>query len=100
MAKNYYAAHHTYGVEFCNDYKTLWRFATKAERDEFVEDSNWKEAAAYGGYRTEAVTRAEARRHFPKAFRTLDCHDEADERDWIQGATETSQYWDSWNICY
>lgn len=98
MTKHYYAAKHYYGVEFCNDYSTLFRFATAAERDSFVDDCNWKEASAYGGYRTEAVTRAEAQRHFPKAFRLLDSHDEADGRDWVQGATETSEYWSASNI--
>lgn len=94
----YYAAKHAYGIEFCNDYMTLFRFATKAERDEFVDSSNFDEAAAYGGYRTEAVTAAEARRHFPRAFREYDYHDEADERDWRGGATETSWYWNSHNV--
>ena len=98
MSRHYYAAHHIYGVEFCNDYGTLFRFDSKAERDEFVEDSNWKEAGAYGGYRTEAVTRSEACRHFPNAFRTLEYHDNADERDWRQGGTETSAYWCESNI--
>lgn len=94
----YYAAHHTYGVEFCNDYDTLFRFSTKAERDAYVEDSNFDEAGAYGGYRTETVNYKDARRHFPNAFRMFDLHDEADERDWMQGATETSAYWCKSNI--
>lgn len=98
MAKHYYAAKHYYGIEFCNDYSTLFRFTTAAERDSFVDDCNWKEASAYGGYRTEAVTRAEAQCNFPKAFRLLECRDEADERDWIQGGTETSEYWSASNI--
>lgn len=68
MSKSYYAARHYYGIEFCNDYSMLFRFETKAERDQFVEDCNFEEAAR-GGYRTEAVTSTEARRHFPVPFR-------------------------------
>lgn len=98
MSKHFYAAHHAYGIEFCNDYTTLFRFSTKAERDTYVEDSNFSESGAYGSYRTEAVTRNEARSHFPNAFRTFDSHFEADERDWMKGATETSAYWSESNI--
>lgn len=98
MSKTYYAARHAYGTEFCNDYTTLFRFATKAERDEFVFDSNFHEAGTYGGYRTEAVTRDRARKLFPRAFRVLDFHVLADERDWMDGATATSSYWNEHNI--
>jgi hypothetical protein len=95
MTKHYYAAYHRYGIEFCNDFDTLYRFDNKAERDAFVEDINFNEAGLYGGYRTEAVTRSEARRHFPNAFKRLDAHDEADERDWKQGAA--SAHWSTCN---
>lgn len=98
QARRYYAATHAYGIEFCNDYMTLFRFDTRAERDEFVFDSNFREAGAYGGYRTEAVTRDEARRRFPLAFRMTEMHDVADERDWMAGATATSSYWNRHNI--
>ena len=103
MARHYYAATHAYGIEFCNDYRTLFRFDTVAEREAFVESEHFREAAAYGGYRTEAVTRDKARSKFPNAFRTLDFFDgdagrDADERDWRDGATETSAYWNSHNI--
>ena len=27
MGKHYYAAQHYYGIEFCNDYRTLFRFS-------------------------------------------------------------------------
>ena len=97
MSKTYYAAKHEYGIEFCNDYVTLFRFATKAERDEFVDNANYDEQAAYGGYQTEEVTAAEARRHFPMAFKERDVHYEADQRDWRKGATETSWYWSADN---
>jgi hypothetical protein len=96
--KHFYAAEHHHGVEFCNDYSTLFRFATKAERDAYVEVSNFSESAN-GNVKTEAVTRNEARRHFPNAFRMVgDFHEETDERDWLAGATETSAYWHSSNI--
>lgn len=96
----YYAASHYYGVEFCNDYSTLFRFTTKAERDAYVEEANFREAAN-GSIKTEAVTRHEARRHFPNAFRMVGSfHDETDERDWLKGATDTSWYWCSTNIDY
>lgn len=98
MGKHYYAAQHYYGIEFCNDYRTLFRFTTAAARDSFVDDCNWKEASAYGGYRTEAVTRDEARERFPLAFRMTEMHDVADVRDWLDGATDTSSYWDKHNI--
>lgn len=102
MARHYYAAAHAYGIEFCNDYRTLFRFTTAAERDAFVEDARFKELGG-GNIRTEAVTRDKARSKFPNAFRTLDFLDgdagrDADERDWRDGATETSAYWNSHNI--
>jgi len=92
----FYAARHMYGIEFINDYMVLFRFTTKRERDEFVDDANFDDASAGSGYRNEAVTRDEARRHFPKAFRTLEFHDEPDARDWRKGETETEQYWYGW----
>ena len=96
--KHFYAAKHYYGIEFGNDYSTLFRFESAKERDEFVDDSNYEEAAS-GSIKTEAVTRNEARRHFPNAFRMDgDYHEETDERDWLEGATETSAYWHSSNI--
>ena len=98
MSKHYYAADHRYGIEFCNDYDTLYRFDSKAERDAYVEYSNFNEAGAYGGYRTEAVTRTEARRHFANAFRTFDCHDQTDERDWLRPDDEAYEYWNINNI--
>lgn len=62
--KHFYAAKHYYGIEFCNDYSTLFRFESAKERDEFVDDSNYEESSN-GSIKTEAVTRNEARRHFP-----------------------------------
>lgn len=79
--RKFYAAYHRYGTEFANDYDTLYRFDSKEARDEFVSDSNFDESAT-GSTKTEAVTRAEAVRHFPKAFRVLEYHDEPDARDW------------------
>ena len=98
MSKRFYAAYHAYDIKFCNDYCTLFRFATKAERDAYVEDANYDESGRYGSYRTEAVTRAEARRHFPNAFKLFDTHGEADERDWHEAYSKTSAYWSTSNF--
>lgn len=98
MSRSYYATYHRYGIEFCNDYDILYRFATKMERDAFVEDANYNETGRYGGYRTESVTRDEARSHFPDAFRRFDCHDTADERDWLKEDAGTVSYWSQSNF--
>lgn len=93
----YYAAYHAYGIEFCNDYIMLYRFGTKAERNAYVENANYDESGMYGGYRTETVTRDEARRQFPDAFRTVgDFHDTCDMRDW-HGSDEYD-YWCTSNL--
>ena len=98
MATYYYAARHTYSILFCNDYSKLFRFPTKAMRDEFVEEANYYEAAQ-GGYKTEAVTRKEARRHFPNAFRLVgNFHDHVDMRDWYTVATQ-GRFMGSWCPC-
>lgn len=95
--KTYYAASHYYGTEFSNDYCTLYRFATKAERDQSVGDRNDEEGA--GSYKTEALTRNEARRHFPNAFRMVgDFHEVSDERDWRKDDGDTYEYWHADNI--
>ncbi len=100
MSRHYYAAKHYYDVRFCNDYSTLFRFSTALERDQYVDNANIDECEA-GNLKTEAVTRDEARRHFPNAFRMVgECHYETDERDWLVGATESSSYWCSTNIDY
>lgn len=97
---SFYAAKHYYGIEFANDYSTLFRFNTKAERDAFVIDSNFDESAT-GAIKTEALTYSEARRHFGNAFRMVgNFHDVSDMRDWIDGATETSSYWCKSNLFY
>lgn len=89
----YYAARHTYSILFCNDFSKLFRFESKETRDWFVEEANYCEAAQ-GGYKTEAVTREEARRHFPKAFRMVgNFHDDVDMRDWQQWALPDSYCW-------
>ena len=96
MATYYYAARHTYSILFCNDYSELFRFTSKSVRDDFVEDANFFEAQK-GGYRTEAVTREEARRHFPNAFRMVgNFHDHVDMRDWH---TVDSEVVGSWSPC-
>lgn len=97
----FYAVKHYRDVRFCNDYSTLFRFESKSERDDFVYESNFKEAAECCHYKTEAVTRDDARRHFPNAFRMVgDFHDVTDQRDWLEGATTTSAYWCFTNINY
>ena len=101
MAKHYYAAEHHYGIEFCNDYRWLFRFTSREQRDKYVEDANWEEVSRGGCYQTEAITRAEARRHFPNAFRTVDdcgyTHDVSDARDWLKD-TDSCEYWSANNI--
>ena len=96
MSKHYYAAEHAYGIEFCNDYCMLYRFNSKADRDAYVEDANYDESGRYGGYRTEAITRAEARRHFGNAFRLYDTHDVCDLRDWHVTVSKPFDYWSSY----
>lgn len=95
--KNFYAASHHYGVDICNDFATLYRFSTKAERDQFVDEQQDRESVT-GSIRTEAQTRGEARRHFKNAFRMVgDFHDESDERDWIP-LDNGGEYWEEDNI--
>lgn len=92
----FYAASHYYGTEFCNDYACLYRFDNRKERDEFVSDCNHSEGA--GHYKTESVTRDEARRHFPNAFRMVgDFHDYSDERDWKDN-DGNGEYWCDSNL--
>lgn len=89
-SRHYYATVHTHDVRFCNDHGTLWRFGSKEERDEFVGNRRHAEAAD-GSLRTETVTYEMARKLYPKAFRELDHHEEADMRDW--DAAMTGDFW-------
>lgn len=103
MARYWYAAHHTYGVNFYNDHDVLLRFLSKKDRDAFVEAKNYSEARDFGHYKTEAVTRAEAIWHFPHAFRRVgNFHDYSDERDWLNGSDAFSsmivEYWCETNL--
>ena len=92
MKKTYYAATHHYGVNVANDYATLYRFDNAASRDAFVDIDDEKR---------EAMTRAEARRAFPGAFRTTAYHTRTDSRDWIEHHdTCTWAYWCESNIYY
>ena len=90
--RNYYAAKHTYGVEFGNDFDTLYRFESKSERDEFVDREQNRELASFNGnMKTDDITSAAARRHFPDAFRPVDDPD----WDWISHADGRLSY-DVW----
>ena len=89
----FYAAAHRYGIQFSNDYHVLYRFATKAERDKFVDDNNPDHD---GDYRFEELTRDKARSKFPAAFRKVgDFHDESDMRDWLM--RDGIEYWSIYN---
>lgn len=91
----FYAADHSHGTEFANDFAHLYRFKTKAERDAFVEYRSFSEAAN-GSVKTEAVTRSEAVRHFHDAFRTVgDFHDACDMRDWLD--SDGVEFWSEGN---
>ena len=83
----FYAAIHQYGIDFTNDVTSIVRFTSKSARDEFVSDEVFD-----GSYHREAVTRDEARRHFPEAFSLKDFHDGCevlDSRDWeVEGDHE------------
>lgn len=93
----FYAAEHRYDIRFCNDYIALYRFANKAERDTFVSDRNFIESGD-GNMKTEEVTRDEARRKFPEAFRIVgDCHDVCDERDWLK-SDDGYEFWSHDNL--
>lgn len=59
----YYAEHNPYGITFANC-NTLHAFETREERDEWVADDDWD-----GEYHRIAVTRRQAERRFPRAFR-------------------------------
>lgn len=92
----FYAARHTYDINVCNDYCTLYRFATKAERDQFVEDRNFAEASG-GNLKTEELACSEARRHFPEAFRLVgNFHEESDKRDWLK--RDNYEFWSADNL--
>lgn len=92
----FYAAEHRYDTMVCNDYIILYRFGTKAQRDEYVEGKNFEECGK-GNLKTEAVTRDEARRHFPDAFRMVgDFHDASDVRDWRKN--DGCEFWSTDNL--
>ena len=96
----FYAATHYYGIDIANDFATLYRFTTKAARDKFVDEQQYREAAS-GNIKTETQTYNEARCHFPKAFRMVGgFHDVSDKRDWINHDGGTWAYWTDSNIFY
>ena len=97
----FYAAYHTHGTEFCNDIDYIVRFDTRAARDAYVDRDKFD-----GSWRREAITRDEARRIFPQAFRLLDARDAndgvMDARDWrsdVEGEEFFAPYaldWDTY----
>lgn len=100
MKKTFYAATHYYGINIANDYNNLFRFPTKAARDEFVDAQQLREAAS-GNLKTEALTRAEAVRHFANAFREVGYyHEVTDSRDWISHDGGAWSYWNDANLYY
>lgn len=64
----FYAIYHPYGTRTMSIGDALFRFATREERDRKVDDEPWDGR----NYHWSAVTRAEARRLFPRAFANLD----------------------------
>ena len=92
----YYAATHHYGIDFGNDFGTLYRFTTKTARDEWVDREQDSEIAFDGNMKTEDITSAAARRHFPVAFR----HDVFDDSDcgWVRHDDGRLSY-DIWPYC-
>ena len=98
MKKTYYAAVHSYGINIANDVHTIYRFDSKKARDEFIDREGWNGSS----YHREAVTRDQARRIFPDAFRMVgNSHDRTDMRDWIEHHdTCTWAYWCPSNIYY
>ena len=86
--KKFYAAYHTYSTEFTNDVAYLVRFDSKAARDAYVDGEQWD-----GKYHREAVTRKQAERIFPRAFKYTDERDYnrdiIDARDWSSDDPDT-----------
>lgn len=78
--KKFYAAYHAYSTEFSNDVLYILRFETKQKRDAYVNDELWD-----GDYKREKITRKQAEKIFPDAFRLTDARDLGcciDARDW------------------
>lgn len=77
----YYAIYRPYGKSTYSSGDTLYRFETKAERDDKVRNEPWDGS----NYHWIAVTKDEARRWFPRAFANL---------DWFNSDVHT-EVWDS-----
>lgn len=65
----FYAIWHPYGIHMASKGDTLYRYANKRLREEDAERVDWQGITDGRGYLMEEVTRAEARRQFPAAFR-------------------------------
>lgn len=83
----FYAIHHWYGLRTLSSADRLYRYATKEERDEAVENDPYDGS----NYRLESVTRKRAQSDFPNAFKIIDMPniDESWEDD-VWGAGPTS----------
>lgn len=65
----FYAIWHPYGIRTASKGDTLYRYANKRLREEDAERVDWQGITDGRGFLMEEVTRAEARRQFPAAFR-------------------------------
>ena len=82
----YYAIHHWYGLHTLSSADRLQRFETREERDKAVENDPFTR----GNYHLESVTRKQAQRDFPNAFKLTDdpCSYECwDDNTWNCGPT-------------
>ena len=89
MARNYYAIYHPYGTRMASKSDPLYRYPSAADRAEDEERVDWQGISDGRGHLMEIVTRAQARRDFPEAFRAdddglgaawwRDCHDGSGE---------------------
>ncbi len=88
----FYAAHHTHDVRFVNDVDTIYRFPTRRERDEFVNDEPFT-----GSYHLEAVTRRQARRFQPIAFDEFVYEGtEYEVPNWWTKDPNGNEFWNVW----
>ena len=76
----FYAIYHPYGTRTMSVGDALFRFAAREERDRKVDDEPFDGS----NYHWSSVTRAEARRLFPRAFADLENRDLLFER-WEDG---------------
>jgi len=80
----YYAINHAYGIRTISARDSLYRFNSRAARDEWVSADPMRG----GDYTREACTREEARRRYPAAFRC----DVVNPSEW-DGDASTPKFW-------